>query len=92
MGHGAKGKGRHQRHQGKESRGKEAKRQRSNEKKERKKNGSPEGSCGKKQHISTLSVPQIMHIDLFLCDTTRHNQHEPQPIVAQRVLFGTYNT
>ena len=59
-----------------------AKRQR----KERKKNGTPEGSIGKKKKptISNLSVLQIMCLDLFLCCTIRHNQNEPQWIVAQR--------
>ena len=34
--------------------------------------------------ISSLSVPQIMYLDLFLCGTTSHNQDGPQWIVAQR--------
>ena len=36
--------------------------------------------------ISILSVPQITYLDLFLCGTIRHNQDEPQWIVAQRLL------
>ena len=36
--------------------------------------------------ISILSVSQIMYLDVFLCGTIRHNQDEPQWIVAQRLL------
>ena len=72
-------------------RGKEATRQRSKEakkqRKERKKNGTPEGLIGKKATtISILSVPQMMYLEFFLSGTIRHNQDEPQWIVAQRLL------
>ena len=36
--------------------------------------------------MSILSVPQIMHLDFFLCGTIRHNHDEPQWIVAQKLL------
>ena len=36
--------------------------------------------------ISNLSVPRIMYLDFFVCGTIRHNQDEPQWIVAQRPL------
>ena len=36
--------------------------------------------------ISIFSVPQTMYLDFFLCGTIRHNQDEPQWIVAQRLL------
>ena len=36
--------------------------------------------------MSILSIPQIMHFDFFLCGTIRHNQDEPEWIVAQRLL------
>ena len=53
---------------------------------ERKKNGTPEFNWQKEATISILSIPQNTHFDFFLCGTTRHNQEEPQWIVAQRLL------
>ena len=86
----AKGQGPRAKGQGPRAKGQgnEAKRQR----KERMKNGTLRFIWKNAATISILSVPQIMYLDLFLCGTMRHNQDEPQWIVAQRLLFGTCNT
>ena len=58
-------------------------------KKERKKEErTTEGSIENQKTVilSILSVPQIMCPDFSLCDLIRHNQDEPQWIVAQRLL------
>ena len=41
--------------------------------------------------MSILSVPQTMYLDFFLCGTIRHNQAEPQWIVAQKLSHKDWN-
>ncbi len=67
---------------------KEAKTQRGKEGKTRKKEERHPWRLNWKKAatISILSVPQIMHLDFFLCGTIRPNQDEPLWIVAQRLL------
>ena len=57
------------------------KKQTTKEQKHKKTNGTPDSAL-----ISSLSVPQTLCLDFFLCGTIRHNQDEPQWTVAHSVL------
>ena len=88
-----KGRWEKERQQGKRQKKATAKKQKSPSPSFFKKKGTPEGSIGKKDSalISTLSVPEPMYLDFFLCGTVRHNQDEPQWIVAQTLSQKGYH-